>query len=183
VGNKLAQSFKDEQLKRITKMVDKEEDHNGKLPHGCIRRYYQQEKLTLDWLSIHQLYGLRRRRTEMEGMEKKETELRELEAEEASKDADMSDTKTVVVPYLTAIGRKKGSTDKSKEEFARPKEKLSEDIAVWWNTIKRDENHSTQLFEVVATQKTLAGLEHVVVKEPMIISRVSRGNFSHFAAC
>ena len=110
-------------------------------------------------------------------MEKEETELRELEAEEASKDADMSDTKTVVALYLTAIGRKKGSTDKSKEEFARPKEKLSEDIAVWWNTIKRDENHSTQLFEVVATQKTLAGLEHVVVKEPMIISRVSRGNF------
>jgi len=84
VGNRAAQSFKDEQLQRIMKLIDKEADSNGKLPHGCIRRYYQQEKLTLDWLSIHQLYGLRRRRTEKEAFEKEDRELREVVAEEMS---------------------------------------------------------------------------------------------------
>ena len=131
VGNRAAKLFKDEQLKRIMEMIDKEKDYNGKLPHGCIRRYYQQEKLTLDWLSIHQLYGLRRRRTEKEAMEKEERELRELEAEEASK-------------------------VKAKEEFARLKEKMNEDIAIWWDRINKDENDGTQLFEVISRQKTLA---------------------------
>jgi len=85
-------------------------------------------------------------------MEKEERELRELEAEEASK-------------------------VKAKEEFARLKEKMNEDIAIWWDRINKDENDGTRLFEVVAIQKTLAGLEHVVVKETTIISRVRRGNF------
>jgi len=111
-------------------------------------------------------------------MEKEERELRKLEAEEASKDAFMSDAQTVVAPLIVkSIGRKKGSTVKAKEEFARLKEKLNEDIAIWWDRIKKDENDGTQLFEVVAIQKTLAELEHVVVKETTIISRVRRGNF------
>jgi len=43
-------------------------------------------------------------------MEKEERELRKLEAEEASKDAFMSDAQTVVAPLIVkSIGRKKGS--------------------------------------------------------------------------
>ena len=184
IGNRQAQAFKDEQLQRITKLIDKEADSNGKLPHGCIRRHYQQEKLTLDWLTIHQLYGVRRRRTEKEALEKEEREERELEAEEAGLSTDYSsmnddDDDATVNPLIRqAIGRNKGSTIKAKEEFAKLKEKLNEDIAVWWDKITKDENDGTQLFEVISTQKTLARLDvDVDVKETTIISRVKRGNF------
>ena len=63
-GDRKAKAKVEHQLQRIMKSIDREEDSKGKLPHGCIRRIYEEEKRTLEWLSIHQIYGHRRRKAE-----------------------------------------------------------------------------------------------------------------------
>jgi hypothetical protein len=43
LGNRKAKVFRDKQLQRIMDLIDKEADAKGRLPHGCIRRYYEEE--------------------------------------------------------------------------------------------------------------------------------------------
>jgi len=179
-GDRKAKAVVAHQLQRIIKSIDREEDSKGKLPHGCIRRIYEEERRTLEWLSIHQIYGLRRRKAE----KIKEEEERAEEENKGTSDDDESDDEIIestataigVQPPPIHIGRKKGSTLSAKEDAAKQKQLLIEDISFWWKNIKQDPANGTQLFELIAIRKTLADMEDVDIKEPTIISRVRRNN-------
>jgi hypothetical protein len=161
--------------------IDEAEHEMEVLPFGYIRRIYQEEKKTLSWLSINQIYGLRRRRVEKQSADDGGIiVLAAAEAKDEDKDSSADEdvqTAGILIPPaipINDIGRKKGSTYLAKEEAKCKKQQLLEDISSIWKAIGEDKKGNTQLFELIAIRKTFYDMEDEDVKEPTIISRVCR---------
>ena len=203
-GNKEAVAFRDENLRRIMEKIDQQYDEHGFLPRGTIMNIYKQEKIVLPWLSINQIYGLRRRRAErMNGLDKSELESgseSESELEESSpevhekenkkeddekEDDESADLNNLASQSITqpstsvlAIGRKKGSTNEAKDALKSKMIRMIDDITLTWDDMLKDYEDDTQLFELILYRRHQYkhGDDEEPVKEPTIISRCRRGN-------
>ena len=189
--------------------IDLEQDESGVLPRGTIKRIVQQERLALPWLTENQIYSLRKRRQEnkLHNIELAR-QAKEFDCEQGNKgnmEDDMTDDDSsfdsmqsnghlyydietlrtagaaLNVPFQTAVGRKKGSTNKERQEEVSKSKALRDSIAETWHEIQYEINDkakdNTMLFELIAIQKgKFDSNEHI--SESTIRSRCRRGNLT-----